>query len=155
MQHVAVVAASAVEVLLEKCHVDGVDGYNQVLRVGCGGGEHGSAVFGGLDQLLALPGVDAKAHAVDEHEVVVGGAVELLDGQVVDFDETVVVGPGNLSEGDGLVVDEGNARGRGHPRPCEPKASREQQSRQREENYGFLSDFVVAHLFIRDLEISF
>jgi hypothetical protein len=73
-----------------------------------------SGFSGGFDERLSLLVGDAQAHAVDKYHVEFPGLVEFIDGQLRDFDErAVVVGFGNLSEGDCLIVDEGYARGRG------------------------------------------
>ena len=110
-EHVAVVLlASVLDVLHQVVGVEVVHRHDVVGRVGGGMGQGGHLV-GCLLQLLALRLVDAQSHTVHENHVVVGEMVEVIGGDFAELDHLVVVGVGDLSQGNGLVVEEGDARG--------------------------------------------
>ena len=111
VEHAAIVAAAAVfQILPQEIAVHGVDGVDVVGRIRDQPSEGGHGQRG-LAQLFALRGVELKAHRRDHDHVVVLQFVQVFHVHLSHLDGGVVVGLGDLSQLDGLVVDEGYPRG--------------------------------------------
>ena len=104
-EHVAVIAASAGKILLEIGHVDRVDRHDVVLRICDRRREHRGAALCSLDEFLTLFVGHSETHSVEENHVVFSGLVEILDRKFVNHNRGVIIGAGNLSERDSLIVD--------------------------------------------------
>ena len=71
-------------------------------------------LVGSLFQQLALVLVDSETHTIHDNHIVIIQMIEIIGGNLTQFDHRIVVGMRNLSQRNSLIVEESDAGGT-HP----------------------------------------
>ena len=118
-EHVAVVAApSAGKIRLDGGYRGRIGRKDLVGGIGRHGCNDDKTPVGSPLEGVPFLGRDAEPHAVHQHYVITSEPIEMLRFQRSEPDAAVVVCPGDLSEGGGLIVYKCDARGREPDVPC-------------------------------------
>ena len=105
-------------------------------------------LVGSLFQLLALVLVNTEPHTIHDNHIVIIQMIEIIGSNLTELYHSIVVGIGNLPQGNGLIVEECDARGT-YPGIVRLHHSREEHDGKQCQEHMLLLDFsnFLSHIY--------